>query len=462
MAFSGLAAPSEAEQVIGTDELFFSTTDRHGLIRSGNSVFVRISGFSVEELVGAPHNIVRHPDMPAGVFRLVWDRLLSGRPAGAYVQNLAKDGSRYWVFATMTPSEDGFLSVRMAPRADLLGAVKQVYRQVAAAEAEAAERDGLNRREVAQVGMERLEHALRELGFGSHDEFLTEALTTEVAARGRLASATYARPWAQGPIAEVLAGAGALETLLADTVRRLEGYRAFSDRLARSSAQVLGVARRLDRMVAAAQTASTLAAGTAPVLHNVSRVMATSARTAVTALELLVPGLAALRSDLADLRFRIALSALHNDMVAAFAAEVVDDVAPPASLQEVPLLCDAVQESVAEMAATAQRVNRALHEIVAGLAEAGERLEEFRRLLGQWRILVMRHGAEDALGDLVDSIDDEFAASWDGMHMLRALSREFESSAVPLGVEAPAAQIGRIRAAATASRDAATAAQDAS
>ncbi|GAA2896178.1 hypothetical protein GCM10010517_61120 [Streptosporangium fragile] len=452
MSLSELTVPGGTEQVIGPDELFFSTTDRRGLIRSGNSVFVRTSRFSLDELTGAPHNIVRHPDMPAGVFRLMWDRLLAGRPAGAYVQNLAKDGSHYWVFATMTPLAEGFLSVRMAPRTELFGAVKRMYRYAADAERAAAERDGANRRDAALAGMRQLEHLLGEMGFDSHDDFLTEALATEVAARDRLASAAYVRPRAQGPIAEVLTGAGALETLLADLVERLESYRVLSDRLVRSSTRVLDVARRLDRAVAAAQAASERVADTAPVLRNVARVMATPTRTAVAALERLVPRLAALRSDVTDLRFRIALASLHNDMVAAFAAEVVDGVAPPTSLSEVPPLCDAVHENVLEMSAKAQQVNGALREVVAGVAEAGERLAEFSRFLGQWRILVLRHRAQDALGDLVRPIDEEFAASWDGMEMLRALGREFESSAVPFDVGALAAQVTRIRVGAAESR----------
>ncbi|MEV0595757.1 PAS domain-containing protein [Nonomuraea cavernae] len=115
---------------------------------AGNSVFVKTSGFSLDELVGAPHRIVRHPGMPAGVFMALWERLLAGRPAGAYMQNLAKDGSHYWVFATMTPSAGGFLSVRMAPRAELLERVKDVYERVAEVESEAAERPGTKRREV--------------------------------------------------------------------------------------------------------------------------------------------------------------------------------------------------------------------------------------------------------------------------------------------------------------------------
>jgi PAS domain-containing protein len=152
MELDRVRVPSGVEQFIEADELFFSTTDRRGLIRSGNSVFVRVSRFPLDELVGAPHNIVRHPDMPAGVFRLMWDRLLAGRPAGAYVRNMARDGSAYWVFATMTPLGDGFLSVRLAPRAELFRAVRQVYKLVAEAEREAAARPGTDRREVARIG----------------------------------------------------------------------------------------------------------------------------------------------------------------------------------------------------------------------------------------------------------------------------------------------------------------------
>lgn len=444
--------PTGIEQFIGSQELFFSTTDRRGLIRSGNSTFVRTSRFSLEELTGAPHNIVRHPDMPAGVFRLMWERLLAGRPAGAYVLNLAKDGSHYWVFATMTPSAEGFLSVRMAPLSELFDEVKRLYKYVADVETEATERHGTNRREVAAAGAGEFERLLRDLGFRSHDDFLAEALSREVAARGRLASAGRARSEATGPIGEVLLGAGALEEALTGLVGRLEGYREFSDRLLRSSTDMLGIARRLDRTVAAAQAASATVADTAPVLHNVAKVMAKPTRTAVETLERLVPRLVTLRSHVTRLRFRIALAGLHNDMVAAFADEVVNGAAPSTSLSEVPLLCDAVSESVLEMSATARQVNLELPEIVAEIAVAAERLEEFRRFLGQWRILAMRHRVESALGDLIQPIDEEFAEGYSGMEMLYALGREFESAAAPFDAETLNAQLARIRAGAAGSR----------
>lgn len=447
MSPSGLILPNQKELFVGADELFFSTTDRSGRIRSGNSVFVRISQYSLEELTGAPHNIVRHPEMPAGVFALMWDRLLANRPVGAYVQNMAKDGSKYWVFATVTPLGDGFLSVRMAPQAHLFEVVKRVYQYVANTEREAA-RNGMARRDVARLGQEQLEHLLNELGFPEHDDFLTEALTAEVAARGRLASETFARPRARGPVADVLTGAGALETQLAGLVKRLEAYKVLSDRLTQSSAGVLDIARGLDRAVVTAQVGSEVVGDTAPVLRNVAKVMATPTHNAMAALERMVPRLAELHTHVTSLRFRIALASLHVDMVAAFAAEVIDGVAPPTSLAEVPLLCDAVSEGVMEMASQGSQVNRNLHEVIAEVGEANERLGEFRRFLGQWQVLVVRNRAERTLGDLMRQIDDEFAASREGIGMLRQLSKEFESSVVPFDATALETQVARIRAAA--------------
>ncbi len=81
------------------DELFFSRTDKRGKIRSGNSVFHRISRFEWDELLGKPHNVIRHPDMPRGVFWLMWERIRRGLPTSAYVKNRAKDGRHYWVYA---------------------------------------------------------------------------------------------------------------------------------------------------------------------------------------------------------------------------------------------------------------------------------------------------------------------------------------------------------------------------
>ncbi|MFT5836284.1 MAG: PAS domain S-box-containing protein [Sulfurimonas sp.] len=83
-----------------------SKTDRKGIIEYGNDYFVEISGYSEAELIGQPHSIVRHPDMPKIAFKLMWDRIDQGKNFMAVVKNLAKDGSYYWVVTDFEPKVD--------------------------------------------------------------------------------------------------------------------------------------------------------------------------------------------------------------------------------------------------------------------------------------------------------------------------------------------------------------------
>ena len=117
----------QGESTFGFDELFFSRTDPAGIIRYGNSVFQRVSVYSWEELLGKPHKIVRHPDTPRAVFWLLWDTIKKGSPIGAFVKNKAKDGRYYWVFALVTPVDDGYLSVRLRPSSEFFDVVKALY-----------------------------------------------------------------------------------------------------------------------------------------------------------------------------------------------------------------------------------------------------------------------------------------------------------------------------------------------
>ncbi|PLX36010.1 MAG: chemotaxis protein [Hyphomicrobiales bacterium] len=113
--------PTGVERHLGADEIVVSKTDLKGTITYCNDVFMRLAGYSERELLGAPHSLIRHPDMPRCVFKLLWDTLAEGNEIFAYVVNLAKDGAHYWVFAHVTPSrtEDGTIvgyhSNRRAP-----------------------------------------------------------------------------------------------------------------------------------------------------------------------------------------------------------------------------------------------------------------------------------------------------------------------------------------------------------
>lgn len=124
------------ELFFGDNEFIVSKTDLGGRITYGNGLFIKISGYSEEELLGAPHNILRHPEMPALVFKLLWETIKSGEEIFAYVINKNKDGDFYWVFAHVTASIDndgriiGFHSVRRKPTSKALGAVRPLYAEL--------------------------------------------------------------------------------------------------------------------------------------------------------------------------------------------------------------------------------------------------------------------------------------------------------------------------------------------
>ena len=90
------------ETEVPKDELIISRTDLKGIITYANETFARISGYEPEELIGKPHNILRHPDMPKSVFKELWDTIQEGKIWQGYVKNLRKDRGYYWVYAEVS------------------------------------------------------------------------------------------------------------------------------------------------------------------------------------------------------------------------------------------------------------------------------------------------------------------------------------------------------------------------
>ncbi|NWG86079.1 MAG: PAS domain-containing protein [Hydrogenophilaceae bacterium] len=137
------------ERVMREDDFIVSKTDLKGRITYGNRIFIEFSGYTEEELLDSQHNIVRHPDMPRAVFKLLWDTIQAGNECFAYVKNMAKDGSFYWVFANVTPSYDstgkliGYLSVRRKPKPEAVKLVSRLYATMLAAEKQAGSRDAI-------------------------------------------------------------------------------------------------------------------------------------------------------------------------------------------------------------------------------------------------------------------------------------------------------------------------------
>ena len=118
------------------DELLMSTTDSKGYLTHCNAAFARVSGFSMEELMGQPHNLVRHPDMPPEAFKDMWTTIGRGRSWKGLVKNRRKDGSFYWVHAHVTPIMQGgkpvgYMSVRAKPSREQVKAAEQLYARLA-------------------------------------------------------------------------------------------------------------------------------------------------------------------------------------------------------------------------------------------------------------------------------------------------------------------------------------------
>lgn len=134
------STPASHEKKLKPDDFIVSKTDTKGNITYGNRIFIEMAGYSENELLGAPHNIIRHPDMPRLVFKLLWERIQAKKEIFAYVKNLSKDGSFYWVYANVTASFDnsgniiGYYSVRRKPNESAIAVVSDLYKKMLEAE----------------------------------------------------------------------------------------------------------------------------------------------------------------------------------------------------------------------------------------------------------------------------------------------------------------------------------------
>lgn len=161
------------EVSFGNDEIIVSKTNIKGHITYCNDVFLRVSGYTEKELLGQPHSIIRHPDMPRAVFKLLWDTLAAGSEVFAYVNNRTKRGDNYWVLAHVTPSRDahrniiGYHSNRRVPdQAIVEQTIAPLYAQLLA-----EEKSHANRKAGMQASSLSLVEVLRDAGM-EYDEFI--------------------------------------------------------------------------------------------------------------------------------------------------------------------------------------------------------------------------------------------------------------------------------------------------
>lgn len=122
------------EHKLKESDFLVSQTDAKGIILFANEDFCSIAGYTLEELMGKPHNVVRHPDMPRAAFKDMWETLKRGKVWKGYVKNSTKNGGYYWVFATVYPniecgdSEGGYMSCRRKASDEEIKKAEQLYK----------------------------------------------------------------------------------------------------------------------------------------------------------------------------------------------------------------------------------------------------------------------------------------------------------------------------------------------
>lgn len=227
-------------------ELFFSTTDRKGIVTSANAVFERVSGYSRAEILGKPHNIVRHDDMPRIAFKLLWDEIQLGRPFAAYVKNRSSDGSHYWVIATIVPIAGGYLSIRLAPSTEYFQLAEGLYRELRAIEREVEGTAGLRRKEAMAASEDALFAALRNAGYAGYSEFMYAALLAEVRTREETLRESGYRSAPkgpdEGPWGPALGAITSVNEHLRKLVLRLDQYHQLNQQLGDKAALVRNLA----------------------------------------------------------------------------------------------------------------------------------------------------------------------------------------------------------------------------
>lgn len=165
--------PSGRETSFHPDDIIVSKTDLRGILTYVNDVFLATAGYSERELLGQPHSVIRHPDMPRCVFKLLWDHVQSGREIFSYVNNMAANGDHYWVFAHVTPCFDhagvinGYHSVRRVPAEHALAKIRPLYDRLLA-----EERAHEDRAQGLLASFELLHRIIQDHGHGSYDRMV--------------------------------------------------------------------------------------------------------------------------------------------------------------------------------------------------------------------------------------------------------------------------------------------------
>ena len=432
------------ERLFDPQDIFFSTTDLKGVIQNTNRTFDTLSRYSRERLIGAPHNIIRHLDMPAGLFRLIWDDLQTRRPACGYITNRAVDGLDYRVFATIVPLRQGYLSVRIKP---MDGAtrdrVEEAYRRVRAKERDLQAR-GASRHQLGEFGGRELAAELAALGFPSLHDMTLATLPREVAA---LVTAGVrvpsAAPEGLGAVARILNAVAAMEKDTDALVFELDEY-----------------LRLITTMEATHDSARAVEARVGRIGQLVSHDVGDSAQTKVlmlseriaeltgiagAELNALPSRLKVLHQSVTELRFSVALMRLLTLMVGRFAQSILDGTEVDA-VHSLTDLCEALESGFRGLGPVLQAVSTQVAQLNDALRTVTSSLDRAARRLGQW--VDLRGGGAGSSGSpIIDEVAQLASRGFPEVRSLAELAAECRGLHLPYDEHIAVQRLAAVRSA---------------
>jgi len=387
--------PTNVERPFDLRELFFSSTDLKGIIRGGNDVFVRVSGYTEAELVGEPHNVIRHPDMPRAVFQLLWDYIQAGRPIAAYVKNLAKDGGYYWVLATVVGIDGGYLSVRLKPSAGLLPVVEGAYADLVKIERRIEGAGGMPKDAIAASTAALLE-VLPELGFADYDAFMRHVLPVELASRheqiahGGRSQATGGRR-ASMELEQMRVASGTLTDFFYEQFASRDRYIGLLDTFADKAAFILGFSDDVQLSSLNAQIAAARLRDSGASLGAVADLMHIRSNATAETIDSMSSEIDAMRGLQETLVLDLAIATLQSEAIGQFVDELIERGASRRGDEDGAI--DTTPINVAALAARLRSDIAPMLEVLDGLEArfgrmvgAGEQLEWELRQLGALQV----------------------------------------------------------------------------
>ena len=380
-------AERDVERPLRDDELFFSTTDAKGIITAGNDVFERASGYPLDVLVGANHNILRHSDMPRAVFSLLWDTIGRGDTIAAYVKNRTADGAFYWVLATVVPVPGGYLSVRLRPTTELFTAATSIYAELRALERSVEGDDVRQRKPSIAASAARLGEMLPAAGFEDYGAFMRHALPAEVAARAARLPDEHRRrlatvpPDAPAGVPEILDAYATLSEFLGSLVGDLARYAALGRTLGEHSQYLREMGDDVRLYAVNAQIGASRLGEHGAALDAVARLLTEQSQATSPLVASVAERAGAAVHDLDEMAFELSISAIQAEMVAVFAHQIAGS--PELAATHAPsmlALADAVSRGSERTFASFGSVAERLTEVFSYVTQVGAGISRLARL----------------------------------------------------------------------------------